>query len=212
MKKWMISMAGAGALTTACAQAPQEPVERLDRALPSDDVNQVDDNEIETPSLLGDGFIEALGGRLDGAIGPATGLASNAESVSFYDDGFYTQANVIAQGSGGAGMAIFSLNGSVRALDEGGGVRTCQDDFYDPNSDVNNGGVFASVTGCATSGDMDNGWEYDMPADCTDVQLEEPLEGAPEDAVATLTVLAHWSEATNGYERTVKATIHLTER
>lgn len=211
MKMWMVSMAGAAALTTACGQAPQEPVQRLDRTQPTEDV-QVDNNEIDTPALLGDGFLEALGGRLDGAIGPATGLASNAESVSFYDDGFYTQANVVAQGSGGAGMAIFSLNGSVRALDEGGGVRTCQDDFYDPDSDVNNGGVFASVTGCANSGDVDDGWGYDMPADCTDVQLEEPLEGAPEDTVATLTVLAHWSEATNGYERTVKATIHLTER
>jgi hypothetical protein len=208
--KWMVAMAGAAALTTACAQAPQEPVERLDRNLPGDEV-QLDNDNVDTP-LLGEGFIEALGGRLDGAIGPATGLASDASSVTFYDDGFYTQANVIAEGSGGAGMAIFSLNGSVRALDEGGGVRTCQDDFYDPNSDVNNGGVFASVTGCATSGDMNSGWEYDMPADCTDVSLEEPLEGAPEDAVATLSVLAHWSEETNGYERTVKATIHLTER
>lgn len=209
--KWMVAMAGAAALTTACAQAPQDPVDRIDRTQPADD-QQIDNDEVGTP-LLGDGFLEALGGRLDGAIGPATGLASTAESVSFYDDGFYTQANVIAQGSGGAGMAIFSLNGSVRALDEGGGgVRTCQDDFYDADSDVNNGGVFASVTGCANSGDSDDGWNYDMPADCTDVQIEEPLEGAPEDTVATLTVLAHWSEATNGSERTVKATIHLTER
>jgi hypothetical protein len=211
--KWMVAMAGAAALTTACAQAPQEPVDRLDRTRTSEDV-QVNNpgDELDSLTLFGDGFIEAVGARLDGAIGPATGLNSNAESVSFYDDGFYTQANVIAQGSGGAGMAIFSLNGSVRALDEAGGVRTCQNDFYDPNSDVNNGGVFASVTGCANSGDVDDGWAYDMPADCTDVSIDEPLEGAPEGAIATLSVLAHWSEATNGYERTVKATIHLTER
>lgn len=209
--KWMVAMAGAAAVTTACAQAPQEPIDRLDRARPAEQVDIGDDVE-EPTRLLGDGFIDALGGRLDGSIGPATGLANEAESVTFYDDGFYTQANVIAQGSSGAGMAIFSLNGPVRALDEGGGVRTCQDDFSDPDSEVNNGGVFASVTGCATSGDVDNGWEYDMPADCTDVTLEEPLEGAPEDAVATLSVLAHWSEEMNGVERTVKATIHLTER
>lgn len=215
MKKWMVTLAGSAALMTACAQP--DPVDRIDDRAnvptsPADDI-EIEDNDGPV-SLFQEGtFIEAIGGRLDGAVGPVTGLNNDAESLSFYDDGFYTQANVIAQNGNGAAMAIVSLNGSVRALNvdgEDGPVRTCQDDFYDPDSEVNNGGVFASVTGCA--GSSMNSWEYDAPSDCTDVEIGEPGPEAPEGTVATMSVLAHWSGEYGGVERTVKATIHLTER
>ena len=160
----------------------------------------------------GNGFVSALGGRMDGSIGPAVGLAGNAEYIEFMDDGFSTSAYLTVRGEQGSGMGIIYMAGSVQALEVGEGVRTCQDDYMDPDSAVNTGGVSASFTGCANTGAPEDGWSYDQPADCTDVEIVEAGEEAPPEVVATMNVLAHWGADTGGgQERTVKATLQLTE-
>ncbi len=73
-------------------------------------------------------------------------------------------------------------------------------------------GSMPAVTGCANTGDPEDGWSYDAPADCTDLEIDEPSAEAPEGTVATMSILSHWSAASGGgQERTVKATIHLAE-
>lgn len=160
----------------------------------------------------GDGVVQALGGRMDGSIGPAVGLSGNAEYIQFFDDGYTTSANLTVRGDRGSGMGIFYMTGTVQALEVGESVRTCQDDYMDPDSAVNTGGVAANFTGCANTGEPEDGWSYDQPADCTDVEIVEPGEDAPPEVVATLNVLAHWgAETGGGQERTVKTTLQLTE-
>lgn len=203
MKKiWMVGLLLASAI--GCARMPGD-LETLDDS---------DNTTRREPRRLfgGDGFVSALGGRLDGSIGPAVGLAGNAEYLEFWDDGMTTAANLTVRGERGSGMGIFYMSGGVQALEVGETVRTCQDDFSDPDSAVNTGGVSANFTGCANTGEPEDGWSYDQPADCTDVEITEPGPEAPPETVATMNVLAHWGEATGGgQERTVKATIHLTE-
>ncbi len=213
MKRW--GVVGLTVLAAAACGVEPAPIAR-DRAAERE--RDASPAVVAAGALFGsDGLIEAVGGRLDGSVGPATGLASTAEAVSFFDDGFYTQSNLTVRGNGASAMGIFSINGSVRDLDNGETVRTCQDDWSDPESAVSTGGISASFTGCANAGSPEDGWSYDAPAACTDVRVEAPTEQAPDDAVATLTVLAHW-DATfdyNGGEipaQTVKATLHLTQR
>lgn len=201
-KQWMAGLLLISAV--GCARDPGD----LDR-------NRDDGDTVrrEPRSLFnGDGFVTALGGRLDGAIGPAVGLNGRAEYLEFWDDGMYTSANLTVRGEQGSGMGIFYMTGTVQALEVGESVRTCQDDFSDPDSGANNGEIVASFTGCSNTGAPEDGWSYDAPADCTDVEITEPGLEAPPETVATMNVLAHWGEATGGgQERTVKATIHLTE-
>ncbi len=158
----------------------------------------------------GTGVLPA-GGRLEGAIGPATGLAANAEYLDFYSDQTWTNANLTVRGDNGSAMGILNVSGDIGELEVGEGERSCSDDFQDPG--MNNGdNVIASFVGCANTGAPEEGWSYDQPADCTDLVVTEPAADAPDGAVATLSVLAHWSAETGGgQERTVKATINLTE-
>ena len=210
MSKWMVAVAGTAVLATACAQQ-YEPINR-ERDV-STRVRDNNENQIENgPLFSGEGFLNAVGGRLDGAIGNSTGLASEATSIDFYDDGYATNANIIARGPNGDAMGIISVvNGSIANLEEGDDVSTCQDDYGDPNSGVNNGEISAFVTGCAGPS-MDTGWDYDAPADCVNLSVEAAGVDAPAGAVATVRILAHWSENSyGGLERTVKATLHVSE-
>jgi len=206
MSKWMVAVAGTAVLATACAQQ-YEPIDRERTTTRVRDNN----NTIEEGRGLfsGEGFLSAVGGRMDGAIGNATGLANEAEQIDFYDDGYATNANMIVRGANGDAMGIISVvNGSISNLEEGDEVSTCQGDYNDPNSGVNNGEISAFVTGCA--GDMESGWDYDAPADCVTMGLQAPeIEGA----AATVRILAHWDENSyGGLERTVKATLHIAEQ
>jgi hypothetical protein len=194
-----------------CAQEPLQ-----ERRI--DDSNDVTDREPVLGQRVGDlfsgdSFVHAVGGRLEGAVGPATGLAHDAQYIDFYLDPMYTSGNITVEGETGSAMGIFSLSGDMNDMEIGEGDRTCMDDYEDPNSDINTGeGVAASFTGCANTGSPEDGWSYDAPADCTDVVVVEPTPEAPEDTVVTLSFLAHWGpESGGGQERTVKATIHLTE-
>jgi hypothetical protein len=205
-------MAGTATLAAACGQAPVRELDgdvarRVDIDAPSEP-----DEPASRELFSGNGFINALGGRLEGAVGPATGLANNAETLNFYDDGFYTAADLTVRGEAGSAMGILSLNGSVSSFEAGDGVRTCQDDYNDPQSDLSMGGAAVFFTGCANDGDPGDGWEYDAPADCTDLEVDEPSDDAPEGTQATVSILAHWRASSYGPERTVKATLHLTER
>ena len=199
--KMLVSVVGLAALATACAQQDL-PSRRVDREITPRDTHE---NVIEQRELFtGNGFISALGGRLDGAIGNVDGLNGEGEYVNFYDDGFYTSADVTVRGSNGRGMGILWMNGSVGELQAGDSVEGCSDDWED-----NPNGPSVGFTGC--SGPDDGGWDYDAPADCTDLEIDEPSPESPEGTVATVQVLAHWRESAYGQERTVKATFHLTE-
>ena len=209
MRKWFVIAAGISAIGTACGAEPKPHVrERTPPVLEQGPEKQLS-------SLFSDnGPIVALEGRLDGAVGPATGLRGAAETVNFYDDGYFTNIDLTVRGDNGSAMGIFVLSGGLQALEVGEGVRTCQSDYEDPNSDLNNGGIAASFIGCANDGAPEDGWDYDVPADCTDMNIDVPAADAPEGTVATLAILAHWNgqyEA-DGQEHTVKATLHLTER
>jgi hypothetical protein len=154
--------------------------------------------------------INATGARMDGSVGPAVGLADDAQDFTFFDDGYYTQAETTVQSQSGSAMGIFSLQGSVRNIAPGDTVRTCMDEY----GGITDGdtAIIASFTGCANSGNPGDGWAYDQPADCTDVGIDAPDEDAPDGTIATAHIMAHWpADAYGNSERTVKSTIHLTE-
>ncbi|OGQ18493.1 MAG: hypothetical protein A2138_23115 [Deltaproteobacteria bacterium RBG_16_71_12] len=197
-----------------CVQGPIDSLDVFQR----DDVSDTRRDEPAVRGQVADLFSGsatrfAVGGRLDGAIGPATGLADEAEYLDFYSDATWTASNLIVRGDSGSAMGIFSVSGDILELEVGEPTRSCQSDWEDPESPINTGeGVIASLTGCANTGDPEDGWSYDAPADCTDLEIDEPSAGAPEGTVATMSILSHWSAVSGGgQERTVKATIHLAE-
>lgn len=214
MKKlfWVGVVIAGGAV--GCVQGPIDSLDVFQR----DDVNDSTRDEPAVRGQVGDLFsgdavMFAVGGRLDGAIGPATGLNDEAEYLDFYSDTSWTASNLIVRGDSGSAMGIFSVSGDVGEMEIGETTRSCQDDYSDPDSPINTGeGVMASLTGCANTGSPEDGWSYDAPADCTDLEIDEPSAEAPEGTVATMSILSHWSAATGGgQERTVKATIYLAE-
>lgn len=209
MKKLlMLGVAVAGG-AVGCVQAPLGGLDVFDREADRDRPSRVEVADLFDNREL----MVATHGRLDGAVGPATGLAHEAEYLDFYSDPSWTSSNLIVRGDAGSAMGIFSVSGDLGELEVGDTVRSCNDDWENPDSPMNTGeGVSASLVGCANTGAPEDGWSYDQPADCTDVTVTEPEIGAPEETVATVSVLAHWSAETGGgQERTVKATIHLAE-
>ncbi|MBI1944230.1 MAG: hypothetical protein HYS27_00970 [Deltaproteobacteria bacterium] len=213
MKKLLLVGVVVAGTTVGCARSPMDQLDVFQR----DDSATEDRDEPAVRGRVADlfdgGTRFAVGGRLDGAIGPATGLADEAEYIDFYSDTAWTASNLTVRGDSGSAMGIFSVSGDIGEVEVGEPTRSCQDDYEDPNSPINTGeGVVASLTGCANTGDPEDGWSYDAPADCTDLEIDEPSPEAPEGTVATMSILAHWSAASGGgQERTVKATIHLAE-
>jgi hypothetical protein len=213
MSKWMVAAAGAAVLATACAQQ-YEPISR-DRDVSTRVRDNNNDNPIvENRDLFQGGFLSAVGGRLDGAIGNTLGIEHDAANIDFYDDGYSTSANVLVETPNGDAMLILSVqNGSLSELEDGDEVDTCQDDYNDPNSDVSNGGMGVYGTGCSGSDIQTTGFDYDAPADCTSISVSAPGEDAPAGTVATVRVLSHWSaNSYGGLERTAKGTIFIAEQ
>ena len=192
--------------SVGCAIDARHPQQRGE---PVDDVTAPPD--VHTTSLFRSGAaLRALNGRMDGAIGNVVGVHGDSPFVQFSDDPMWTDASFVVNGAGGSAMAILSLAGSVRDLPAGETSRTCSEDWSDPNSAVSQGdSVGASVTGC--SGPEEGTWEFDAPADCVDVRVDEPDMDAPADAVASVFLLAHFSDVYTGTEHAVKARIDLTE-
>jgi hypothetical protein len=214
MSRWIVAVAGTAVLATACAQQ-YEPISR-DRDI-STRVRDNNDNPVindEDRQLFNGGFLSAVGGRLDGAIGNTLGIEHDAANIDFYDDGYSTSANVLVETPNGDAMLILSVsNGSVSDLEEGDEIDTCQDDYNDPESDINNGGMGVWATGCSGQDIQTTGFDYDAPADCASITVEAPGADAPAEAVATVRVLSHWSaNSYGGLERTSKGTIYLTEQ
>ena len=208
MKKTMwVGVVIAGS-AMGCAQGPIDAIE----ALRGNDRRDSPASHTRVAELFSQPTnLHPTAGRLDGAVGPATGLAANAEYIDFYSDGTWTNSNLTVRGDNGSAMGILNVSGDIGELEVGEGARSCSDDYQDPA--MNNGdNVIASFVGCANTGSPDDGWSYDAPADCTDLVVTEPTAEAPDGSVATLSVLAHWGADTGGgQERTVKATIHLAE-
>ena len=150
--------------------------------------------------------LAAQNGRLDGDIGFFTGVHEASPDTQFYDDGFYTSLQLTAHRSDGSwGFANLSLSGDIADMPEGEPQITTMNN-YDPNT-------YSSAVGCASS--IDGSQYYDSPADEVSVTINEPEEDAEvpvgEEAVASLTFMAHWDDHGMGSpEQTVKGIVTLT--
>ncbi len=204
--KNLIMIASIAALATACAQdAPRQVAKQR--------AHNNNTNEIVPARDLfrADSAINAVGGRIQGSIGNQTNLDASADSFSFYDDGMYSYGNVqTTRADGSFGLLILSVSSSngIRALNVGETTTTCGG-MGAFEGDVAEGEVVVAATGCTE--------QYDAPANCTEVSVDEPAVDAPEGSVATVNVLAHWDAGTdyNGNPvdaRTAKGQFHLGEQ
>lgn len=113
--------------------------------------------------------LDLLGGRLRGDIGHLENLEADATELSGYDDGSYSDVQVIAQTERGAAMSWVEIQGGMAHPDFRPGFErtyTMNDDAYgDPS------GLHVAVIHCA--GDQPYEWSYDQPADEVDVRVEE---------------------------------------
>lgn len=111
--------------------------------------------------------VELLRGRLQGDIGHLENLQADATELTGFDDGSYTDVQVIAQTERGAAMSWVEIQGGMAHPDfRPGFERTySMDDYGDPS------GLHVAVVHCA--GDQPYDWSYDQPADEVTVRVDE---------------------------------------
>jgi hypothetical protein len=156
---WRCVIAGSmmtAALTTGCL------VERpYDRDLEGDGVlSRPNDRNGNYRPVRG-----AVDGRLQGAIGPLSGLDHQANLLSAYDDGYYMSVETVVELENRAVMTLLSVSNGGELFQPGLNA-TFSLDNYD------NGGVQVTVLGCVGQG-VGVYDEYDMPADETTVLVRD---------------------------------------
>ena len=110
-------------------------------------------------------------GKLSGDYGNHRINEPLTADVDGYNDGPWTEVNVLAEGPGGASMAIFEVWGGLEALPAG---TTRLYDRWDSGSD----GAYVSVIGCA--GPSPYNWDFDTVADEVEVTVTENADDPTE--------------------------------
>lgn len=117
--------------------------------------------------------LDLSGGNIRGDIGPVTGINHDASIVEGFDDGSFSDVQVIAETDRGVGMNWVEIVGGIDhpALRPGFSRTFTEGDYgYDSRN------LHIRVVNCA--GDQVYDWSYDQPADEVDVTVEEgPTEG-----------------------------------
>jgi len=173
MKKILGSLAAASMVFTGC-MAAERPLDSYD----------TDDLEYQMPvdgySTLDD--INAESGRMTGDIGALEGLDSPA-SVRGYDDGEYTQIEVLASTNRGAAMHWLDIYGGLNhELLEPGFSAT----FVSGNYPASANQVHIEALAC--QGNQAYAWDFDHPAREIDVSVSETADPAVVQVDYTATV------------------------
>ena len=117
--------------------------------------------------------LQLSNGNILGDIGPVTSIDHEATILDGYDDGSFSDIQVIAETDRGAAMNWLEIVGGINhpALRPGFSQTFTENDYgYDSRN------LHIRVVNCA--GDQAYDWTYDEPADEVDVRVEEgPLEG-----------------------------------
>jgi hypothetical protein len=143
-----------------------------------------DDGLFTRPSINDDGSYRpvrgAVDGRLQGDVGPLTGLNHDANLLSAYDDGYYMSVETVVELDDRAVMTLLSVSNGAEIFQPGLNA-TFSLDNYD------NDGIQVTVLGCVGQ-DVGVYDEYDMPADEATVVVDE---GATPDEMA-VQLTARW--------------------
>lgn len=112
--------------------------------------------------------LDLFNGNLEGAFGPRTGVNEDTTSIAGYDDGSFSDVQLLAETENGAVMGWMEIVGGVEHPElQPGFARTfAEDDFGFDSRDL-----FIRVVNC--SGDQAYDWTYDQPADEVDVLVTE---------------------------------------
>lgn len=112
--------------------------------------------------------LDLVGGNIRGDVGPVTNVDHEATILDGYDDGSFSDVQVIAETDRGVAMNWVEIVGGVNhpALRPGFSQTFSENDYgYDSRS------VHIRIVNCA--GDQAYDWTYDQPADEVDVSVEE---------------------------------------
>jgi hypothetical protein len=152
-------MAASLALVSGClVERPYDLSEPdLDRAAPNDV-----DVRAYAPARA------ALGGFIEGEIGPAQNISHDASALSAYDDGYYLSVETVVELQGRAAMTLLSISDPAAVMRPG---------YVGDHSleTYNSGGVNVTVLGCVGQ-EMGVYDEYDMPADDVHIGVDEGQE------------------------------------
>ncbi len=158
-------------------------VERQYSELPSDADFDVDSTAFDRGPATS--LRQAVDGRIFGDVGPVRDIDHEASELSAYDDGYYGSVEMVVEPSReNAAMTIINVNGGLdhQALRPGLNAHFSADSYPTDENEL-----YVTTIGCA--GEM-YAWDFDAPADDTEIQVDESAEEGNLD----VTVTSRWFE------------------
>jgi len=126
----------------------------------------------------------AVDGKLQGQVGPLTGLDHDASLLSAYDDGYYLSVETVVQLQDRAVMTLLSVSNGAEIFQPGLDA-TFTLDNYDTE------GVQVTMLGCVGQ-DVGVYDEYDMPADEVHVSVDPGQNVDGDDEEMAVSLQARW--------------------